>query len=446
MRLGSLTLSTTLSAVLLSGCSFLDGQSTQSQNPYLNPQSATYGQFGSNAVSQRCQIATPRHPIPRGCRPAQVTIGVPSQNFGAQTYSPTGFPQQPQFGQPQYTSGGYGAAIGQTQALAHNVAGPKKRKPKLRGSLSIGAERAIGGGELLDFGIRDDLGPLEGYNPQDFNEQFNSGSVADGETTSVTYTANEQFADNIFADNTFESSTMSNAAFSDAWSTPITVQAGLEYIISDHSSVFFNAGYGFAAGNDGSVGEVTATVYEQTVTQAFEDALPAGAPSVNTAFIPNQEIAAFTYDFSDLESYELEVGARHYFDPLVKSNGHRTVTPFVGGSLGVAFVNAVDVSIGQTQVSYSSIFTADEPDRFTVPLGDTTTRLYDSAVLPKGQLNVGAEWQITPGFALAAETGLKVQLSRDYEDFVNAAGETIEGANGDAQYSIPVTLRGSINF
>ena len=59
---------------------------------------------------------------------------------------------------------------------------------------------------------------------------------------------------------------------------------------------------------------------------------------------------------------------------------------------------------------------------------------------------MGAEWQLTPGFALAAETGVKIQGARDYADFVNAAGETIEGPSGDANISIPLTLRGSINF
>jgi len=292
-----------------------------------------------------------------------------------------------------------------------------------------------------------DLGPLGGYNPQDFNEAgVASGSIPSGETTRITYTANEQFADNIFAPNTFESSTLSNVSFSDAWSTPINVEAGLEYIVSDRSSVFVNAGYGFAAGNDGNVGDIFATVYEDTVIQAFEDNVAVGPPTGGTAFIPNQRIASFSYDISDLESYDVEVGARHYFNPLVKSDGFRTVTPFVGASVGLAFVNSVDVTIGQTQQSYTSFFNADEPVTFSVPRAEGSTQIYDSAVLPKGELNVGAEWQITPGFALAAETGVKVQLSRDYEDFVNTAGETIEGPNGDSNFTVPLTLRGSINF
>jgi len=90
MRLGSLTLSATLSVALLSGCSFFDGQSAQTQNPYANQQSAQYGQYGQAAVNQRCQIASPRQPIPRGCRPEQVTIGVPAQRSGAPAYAANG--------------------------------------------------------------------------------------------------------------------------------------------------------------------------------------------------------------------------------------------------------------------------------------------------------------------------------------------------------------------
>ena len=83
---------------------------------------------------------------------------------------------------------------------------------------------------------------------------------------------------------------------------------------------------------------------------------------------------------------------------------------------------------------------------FNVPSDGTLTRLYDSQWLAQGQLNFGAEWQLTPGFALAAETGLRFQDSRDYADFTNAAGELVEGRSGDVNVSVPFTLRGSVNF
>ena len=453
MRLGTLTLSATLSAFLLSGCSFINGKQSQHKNPYAKHNSAQYGQYGA----QNCQIATPRMPIPRGCRPEQVTIGVAPQGqgygapgYGAPNYATNGFPQQPQFGQPQYADGNYGAAVGQSAALAYHTPGSKKRKPRLRGSVSIGADPSISG-TLLDFGERDDLNVAEGYNPQLFNVSSTEGTPADGTVTTRIYTANDSInnisAAQIFDPNRFESSDASDVLFEDAWSVPINIKGGLEYILNDRTTIFANGGYTSADGQTRSVATVDATIYEDTTSQTFEASLPVGAPTRSVAFVPNQRIASFSQNFSDLEQYDLEVGARHYFNPLVKSQGYRTVTPFVGASVGISHVNAVDVTTTQTQAFYDRAFDGETEDlTFDIPTAANSTRLYDSQWLPQGQLNIGAEWQLTPGFALAAETGLKVQGAREYADFTNASGEEIRDRNGDANISIPLTLRGSINF
>jgi len=458
MRLGSLILPASLSAALLSGCSFFDDQFGKTQNPYAAQQGVQYGQGFAN---QHCQIPTPRHPIPRGCRPEQVTIGVPAQNVGGQTFAANGFPQQPQFGQPQYTSGGYGAAVGQTPGFKQHTVGPKKRKPRLRGSLSLGIEKSISG-ELVDPSIRTDLNPTFGYNPQDFLQDTVEGTPAEGQVTTTTFTANalnaiDDFPDGIRQDNEFDTGSFASISFDDVWSTPASLKAGLEYIIDDRTTVFANGGYTYAEGNEGDVATVGATLYQEVARQGFAPLLDAGGaavpgsfiengdPEVNTTFIPTQTIASFAYNFSDLQQYDLEIGARRYFNPVVKSDGYRTLTPFVGASVGVSYVNDVDVSVSQRQLSYSQSFGGD-PVTFLVPTEANSTRLYDSEWLPKGELNVGAEWQLTPGFALAAETGLRFQDSRDYADFVNADGETIENQSGDINISVPLTLRGSINF
>jgi len=445
MRLGSFSLSATLSAVLLSGCSFFDNQFAQTKNPYANQQA---GQYGQGFVNQHCQIATPRHPIPRGCRPEQVTLGVPAQAqafgapaYGGQSYGTTGFPQQPQFGQPQFATGGYGAALGRTAAVAHQT-GPKKRKPRLRGSFSVGIERSLSG-DIFDPSIRDDLSPAADYNPQDFaNDSVDS---LDGPSIS----------DDIRRPGGFESANFPAIPFEEVWATPLSIKGGLEYIVNDRTTVFVNAGHTYAAGDELDAATVNATVYQEVSNQPFAPVLDAtgaavgfaesGDPEVNVTFIPNQQIASFAYDFSNLRQYDLEIGARQYFNPIVKSDGFKTVTPFVGASVGVAYVNAVDFTVAQRQTSFESIFEG-EATTFDVPSDGTSTRLYDSDWLPQAQLNVGAEWQLTPGFALAAETGVKFQGARDYSDFVNAAGETIEGQNGDLNISIPLTLRGSVNF
>ena len=447
MRLGSLTLSATLSAALLSGCSFVGGQSAQNYNPYANQ----YAQYGQAAAAQRCQIATPRHPIPRGCRPDQVTLGVPSQAYGAPAYAANGFPQQPQFGQPQYTSGGYGAALGQGAVAPAYTTGPRKRKPKLRGALSLGLQKSVSG-EIFDPSVRGVLPPIGAYNPQDHLEDIIEGSQASGLQRTTTYTANAQNAIDVFPNGIrepgqFENAEFPSIAFNDAWSTPIEVKGGVEYILNDRNTIFANVGYTYAEGESQTAASIDATLYREVSEQAFNPDLSLNGPPVpNTTAIPNQRIAEFTYDFSNLNQLDLEVGARHYFNPLVKSEGYRTVTPFVGASIGASRVNAVDVTVSQTQALYQASFNGAEDARFDVPIAGDSTRVYDAEWLPQGQLNIGAEWQVTPGFAIAAETGLKVQLSRDYEDFVNGAGETIEGADGDTNYSIPLTLRGSVNF
>ncbi len=397
---------------------------------------------------QNCQIATPRHPIPRGCRPEQVTIG--TAGYGAQG----GFPQQPQFGQPQYTNGGYGSAVGQTPAMAYHTTGPKKRKPKLRGSISVGADPSISG-TLLDFGVRDDLNLLDGYNPQGFVVRRTEGTPSDGEVVTDIYTANDSI-DNVdvalgehFNDFDSESSKTSNVLFEDAWSIPINIKGGLEYIVNDKTTVFANGGYTSADGQSLTVSTVDATLYRDRTVQTFDGDLALLGTTRSVSFEPNQRIAEFSMNFSDVEQYDLEVGARRYLNPLVKSEGFRTVTPFVGASVGLSHVNAVDVTsttTTQTQTFYDRAFEGEPETTFHVPTAGTSTRLYDSQWLPQGQVNVGAEWQLTPGFALAAETGLKVQAARESVDFTNAAGEIISGRNGETNISIPVTLRGSINF
>lgn len=480
MRLGSVTASMALSAVLLSGCSFITGQPGSYKNPFAKQKAANQGQYQQGRYGQfqygqapqgatRCQVFSPQQPIPRGCRPEQVTLAVAPQGgqFGApaQLRSTNGFPQQPQF-----ADASFGAAVGQAQGQSQLYQdGPRIKKPRLRGSLSLGVEKSLSG-ELLDVATQSGLQPTLGFNPQLFNETFNAGSESEGETEQNIFTANEQFADDIFNPSEFESESRPSISFDDVWSTPATIKGGLEYIAGRTTTVFANAGYTHAEGNQGDAATVNATLYRQTITQSFvpqEDAagdpIPGvfvqdGAPTELQEFIPNVQIASFSYDFSDLRRYDLEVGARHYFNPIVKSEGFRTITPFVGASVGAAHVNAVDVTFAQRQLQYADSFenltNSGEPVFFDVIEGNrgasslvgTTQRLYDAQWVPQGQLNVGAEWQVTPGFALAAESGVRIQGAREYADFTNAAGDVVSGAKGDTNISIPFTLRGSVNF
>ena len=509
MRLGSLTLSATLSAILLSGCSFIGSKPTQYKNPYAKQKAAQHGQYGHNTQygqgtgGQNCQIASPRQPIPRGCRPEQVTIGVnpQGQGYGAPSHAGNGFPQQPQFGQPEYTDGAYGTAVGQSKAVAYHTTGPKKKKPKLRGSLSLGLEKSIEG-DLIDYNDFS-LNAVGSYNPQDYNEGSTTGLDSTGDRVVTTYTANDRFAGpNYFQDFGNESVSAPNISFADAWSTPTKISGGLEYIANDRTTFFANAGYTYAEGNDDKGASVQATLFRVTEAgtydyipavegQAFIPGTPAfgGSPEIpaiidpltgailtagipaipasagtndtpavaavpeqyirngtdtSAQFVPNQEIAQFYYDFSDMRRVDLEAGARHYLKPIIKSEGYRTVTPFFGASAGAAHYDKVDVSVSQTQRFYQRGFElGDGTPNSTTPAqfyeiaeAPTSVRIFDDQWVPTGQLNVGAEWQVTPGAALALESGVRVEGGRKYAT----------GGRADTNVSIPVTLRGSINF
>ena len=468
MRLVSFYLSAAASAVVLSGCSWLGGPKGYS-SPYAAQKNAHHQGYGAQhshaaAAAKHCQIAAPQQPIPRGCRPEQVTI--------ATGPAAGGFPQQPQFGQPQYANGAYGSAAGQyaggAMAAQHRT-GPELRKPRLRGSLGIGVEKS-NAGSLIDYNAYTALSPIAGYNPQDFRESTTSGTRADGLITRQIYTANAQnqplgdldAGTGIYTPQNFDSASAPSISFDDAHSTPATISAGLEYVLNNRMTVFAKGGYTHSEGEDGNVAGVQASLYRETQgTEYAQDIDPVtGVPIpgsyTETVLTPtyseivNQEIATFDYAFSDMERYNLEVGARHYFNPLVKSEGFRTVTPFIGASAGASHYNAVTVDVSQRQAFYRESFEeggVGPEQMFDVAAAPQRVDLYDSQWVPQGQLNVGAEWQVTPGMALALESGVRVEGAREYSDFVDpVSGDTVSGRKGDANISIPLTLRGSVNF
>jgi len=146
-----------------------------------------------------------------------------------------------------------------------------------------------------------------------------------------------------------------------------------------------------------------------------------GAPVINTSFIPNENIARFSADFSDMKRLDLEVGARHYFNPWNKTAGLNTVTPFVGASVGASRYNEVSYRLAQEQRFYGQAFegSGDEADQFydvTVP--DNSVTLYESQWVPSGQLNAGVEWQVAPRTGLAFETGVRIEGARTYTNEV----------------------------
>lgn len=432
-----------LSAVLLSGCSWLGGfGANKSSSHHYGGKYASqtyghgaYGQAASHQATRHgtydpCQVPTPRHPVPQGCNPAAVTIGT------------GGFPQQPNFsaGYGQQASAGYGshAADAHTHSAQRVEPKSKFRKPKFRGTLSVGSEKSKQG-ELLDYD-KVNFDPVGIYNPQDYNEGFVTGSPADGLVTTTTFTANTQpeFLVGIFEANTYESAARPNISFDDAYSSHSKVALGGEYILNNKTTLFGSAAYANARGEIFEAAAIDATLYRNVVEQAFDPdtGTPLGAPVSNTTYVPNQTIARFQYDFSDMERYDLEVGARRYFNPIA-GKGYKTVTPFVGVAAGASHHGGVDYTVQQTQTFYQRAFEGDtENVTYDVVGPETRVQLYDSQWVPTGKLSAGIDWQVTPKTSLAFETGLRIEGAREYSN----------GEKGDANVSIPVTLRGSYNF
>ena len=405
-----------LSAVLLSGCSWLGGFGSSGKSYNQKYMGATYGHQAKAPMRQGmtqnpCVIYSPVQPVPHGCDPAQVTLATGAGGYGAQ-------------GAPSYATAGYGShanSAGQ-QTYQH---GPRLKKPRLRGSLSLGVERSMQG-TFLQPGAIPALDPSGTYDPNAFAEGFSNGSIATGNITDTTYTAAIEQINN------------PTISFDDVYTNPARIAAGMEYIVSPKFTVFANGGYTHAEGSDNAAISVDATLLRIEDSQAYDPITtnPIGGPVTNTQFIPNQTIAHFAYDFSDMRRYDLEVGARKYFDPIVKDNAHRTLTPFVGVAAGVSHHNAVNAQVQQSQIFYQRAFDSGDQDFYDVVLPSNQVQVYDSEWLPQGSLTAGMEWQVTPKTAIALETGVKYEKARDY----------VNGVSGDDNVSIPVTLRGSFNF
>lgn len=392
----------------------------------FGPQAQNAGHYGAKAMN-RCQVPHAQAPLPRGCHPSQVTIGMAGAGYGAQNQYAGGFSQTPQFGNPQQfgaqdVTGGYGSHAHNAGAM-NPGANKRKRKPKLRGSLSLGLEKS-NAGDLLDYGSAGVLDPSVGFSP--FVQQSREGEPADGLIVTGTYRSSPTAVSS------------PNISFDDIHSTPTRLAGGVEYIMSPRTTVFANAGYSYAEGGDGGA-TIVGDIIADLSFQAFEDNRPIGAAfPVTGEIFYNVPLALFNYQFTDMHRVDLEAGARHYLEPIMKNSMSRTVTPFVGASVGASRYNAVSYDVNQQNLRLDTAFlTEGEELQYDVIQGPRqTVELYNSQWVPSGQVNAGVEWQATPKTAIAFETGLRFEGARDYAN----------GEKGDTNIAIPFTIRGSYNF
>jgi hypothetical protein len=446
MRLAGLA----LSAALLSGCSYAGGVPSFG-NLFSGAQS---GSYGGPSATERCRIPYRQAPLPRGCHPSQVTVGTPhgaTGPAGAYGRHAGGFPQTPQFGQPsyskpQYATGNYGShASGNAHTALHRGATPaKSSRPRFRGSLDLGVETGVSGDILNN--AKFPTTPFAAYDPSAFDEARSEGSVAEGQTDDHRYYVNSRLQN---TPDPWDTLSAPDISFADAWSAPTSIGIGGEYILSDKTTIFARAAYTTSEGTSGGATTIEGTAFKETTSRFYDDDGILTDISVGTEFITEVPVTEISYDFSDLNRLDLEAGARFYTNPIAGQGTGRTVTPFFGASGGMSRYNAVHYTLDQRQLSYTSVFEEDErayydldvPGGFDVDNNAATpgvsrVDLYDSQWVLSGGLQAGLEWQVTPGTALALETGLRVQGARDYSN----------GAKGDSRISVPLTLRGSFNF
>jgi hypothetical protein len=220
------------SAVLLSGCSWLGigGGSHGQHHSYESQNNGQYGKQAAHYQQQRpaqmgpCQIKSPMQPVPQGCRPEQVTLAIGNGHQGGQ------------YAGGQYANSGYGSHAGQASANTQYHA-PKKRnkRPLLRGSLGLEIDHSVSG-NLYDPGVS---AGVAAYDRLAVQEGFSTGSIAGGLVTDTIYTSVPE---------RIEAPTIS---FDDVYTAPLRITGGLEMIMSDHATVFANAGYTRAEGKKG---------------------------------------------------------------------------------------------------------------------------------------------------------------------------------------------------
>ena len=427
-------------ATLLAGCSWLPNSGGH-KSPVAG---SAYHSAQGPAAS--CQIPHPQAPIPFGCNPASVTVGV------------AGFSQQPQFGpaptQASYATGSYGshADVGGAPYGVADVPFAGFEQPltpwgngsRLRGSLSLGASKSIGG-DYLDYGSAGSINPATGYDPSLYN-------VRDVRSVVRTEMGVERFVAAYTAET--ESSSQPNVSYDDVHSTPLALKAGAEWAMGPRTSLFGNVGYTYSEGTNGEALNITGAITRETgdVTEFDTEGRRIGTtPGPTYATVRNvPRIASYDFEYSDRRQLDLEVGGRYYFDHMT-SRGLDRVRPFVSVAGGASMINDQTVNISQTQSDYQAAF----DNSATRPVSEITQgtlyevvpadfggqqgsfTLYEEQWVPSGRLNAGVEWQYTPRTSLAFETGVEVRGGLEYA----ATGE-----RGDTDISIPVTVRGSFNF
>lgn len=180
-------------------------------------------------------------------------------------------------------------------------------------------------------------------------------------------------------------------SYKDAFENGVSYDLAATYDLNPTTTVLARVGYSEAEGKDFSLGEAT----ENGVT------------------------APITGRLSDMEQYTIEGGIRKYVGRF--HNGFTGLRPYLGVSGGFAHTN--DITLTQTSQAFNG------------GAGGTETQQYiEGGWTPTAAGVIGAEYQVGARTAIGVETGIRWTDDLD------------TNVQSDDRWQVPVKLRGRVSF
>lgn len=158
-----------------------------------------------------------------------------------------------------------------------------------------------------------------------------------------------------------------------------------------------------------------------------------GQVQVGTAFVPALSASLPVIGrFGEFQALSIEGGVRQHFD---LGGGF---APYVGGRIGVTQVDGIRASFS---VAVPAGVGAEPND-----IALNNVRFYDDSTAFTLGLDVGANFELAPGFNVGVETGLRYQSSLEDDDRdIGGLGLAAINDEGD-RLSVPITVKAAFRF
>lgn len=423
-----------LSAVLLSGCSWLGFGSHKSYETGHNFQGASYG-GGCGVATQAYDHQTYGYTASQAAQGYNTACnsgyGI-AQATSATAYGQAGYNQQAGYTQNQYAHGqtgynqfGYNSG-GTTQHMSATTLGTSAPYGSAVGGSYNASNTHISGGQYVNGAYVQNVVGAPIYVAQPYTAYHGSaGASASAAASASAYSASHlrggsfeagalpfglelgvgtsfDIGGDIYTEkpagpakdafgNPSPGRTVSiqpAVSYKDAWDNAISYDVAATYDLNRSTTAIARLGYSKADGKDFALGEAT----EGGVT------------------------APVTGRLSDLEQYTIEGGIRKYAGNL--GNNYTGLRPYVGVSGGFTHTN--DIELTQTSTAFAN--------------GTETQSFSDASWSPTASGVIGAEYQVGARTAIGLETGIR------WTDNVNT------NLTSKDRWQVPVKLRGRISF